>query len=379
MSWWQQLACSLVLLGAAYFRTMGPSCLCEPECVIWEDEFLTDRTASYTKSGTMSVGSGVIAITTSAAYAIEPVLSRSAATAIQAHADFSMSAAGEGGRVILGWVDANNYFFAELRRGSTDGDLRIFQKASGTDTQLRTTTTVTGFSSGQRRLCLCYLGGKLYAVSGSFDCSAAATLSPNSSRGGFGTGTVTGTVTVDNFKFQHHYVDDNTCASCCEGGTGTGTPGAGFGGGCSNCTAPYPEFVLATLAGLANSGCGSCGTWNATYVLPYVGVNSGLGFPVGAPLTACVYSATFTPQVCNGNPAGFYRVTFFYDINIGNPYWGFEIREGGLFGSNTLVQVFGDPGSSWPCMEPPATTSTSGGGVVQTCNVAAAAVTAIGF
>lgn len=362
---------------------MGPECSCD-SCTISHSP---DSVVSGSWSG---AGTSSLSTSSSAGVVVTTGQAKVTATAIQASATITPTNVTEGGRVILGYIDANNYHFVELRKGSTDGDLRIFQRSGGVDTQLGTTTTVTGYTSGSKKLCACYYNGTLFAIVGAFVASAAATITAASSKAGVGTGSLTASVTFDNFVFEHHYIDDPTCPSCCQGSSGTGTPGDGFGiQNCSACEPPYPEFMLLAVAGLANGGfgggCTTCAGYNTAWVIPYAGFykrSTGPSWPLDGRPDGCVYYQAFpakSPACGIGNTT--LRVTYWF-INVsGFPGWGSLFQELGGFGSGPTWEAYGDDGTNWTCMAPADQNliSDNDGLTILTCDASAATVSASGF
>lgn len=167
-------------------------------------------------------------------------------------------------RLILGYVDSNNYYYAEGKEASVSvgSPFRIVQRSGGTDTVL---TEILG----QYRLWyFCYqpqfnrltagsdLGG--YIVADSVPAITSTVC-------GIGTGTLTpASISFDycNINYTGTGAWSSLTSAACQECEGCPT--------CTGINTGLPD-VEVVIAGLGNNSCGSCTTFNTTYQLRYYG------------------------------------------------------------------------------------------------------------
>lgn len=119
-------------------------------------------------------------------------------------------------RVVLGYIDANNYLFAEFRV-STGGYLRLYQRASGSNTQLATvalTTTTTGVDYA---LTVCVRGQNFSIECASPNEVISARITPLGSSGyglGLASGTIASGVEWDDFVATKTKDHCSRCDGC---------------------------------------------------------------------------------------------------------------------------------------------------------------------
>jgi hypothetical protein len=124
-------------------------------------------------------------------------------------------------RVVVAYTDVNNYLYAELEVGTTDGTLRLFQRTGGSTFQLGDDVTVTGAKSGESHdMTVCYDGEVLTAIVNS-TTSYAQLITATGTYVGVATGAITTLATFNTFKWYIHYDDGgdyygepNNCPSC---------------------------------------------------------------------------------------------------------------------------------------------------------------------
>lgn len=190
----------------------------------------------------------------------------------------------EFGRLILGYVDANNYYYAEGRNAIVGAGRasRIVQKSSGTDTVL---TEVLGDFT-PKFFCYQPALNRLSAGSTSSGWYLVADNIPTitSTVCGLGSGASAGT-TFDPFSIVYTGTgawSSVTLAPCqtCDG--------------CSACVginSGLPDLEV-VIAGLTNNSCGSCSSLNGTYQLRNYGqINNGI-------ITTCYWVYKFPSTIC---------------------------------------------------------------------------------
>ena len=243
---WPELA-----MGIAPMMLMTNCCGC---CTIYADTFATDTiaTAWTSVSGTFTVGSGVASTTDASALMVANTESGAAATAVYCGVTITCATSSDKGRVILAYVDSDNYWYAEIQPGASNGTLKLFQRSSGSDTQRGSTATVVGYTSGAKTVCFEIIPGNVLVTTATVAVSYAATVAVASTQAGVGTGSGSSSVTYDNFTYSKHTYEDAACVSC--------------NSFCTNCdSGTCHKEVQVTVIGIANSACALCTNLNATW------------------------------------------------------------------------------------------------------------------
>ena len=177
------------------------------------------------------------------------------------------SATGDQARVYLNRVDANNCCFAEWTCGPA-GTLKIFERASGTDTELASLEDIVAVADEWHNFRFCVNATTLRAQLGVLPISAdfATATSPVF---GLGTGvTVTGPVQFDDFTVSRV---SEECSECRRTGL---TNGCEVGDPCEkSLIANYMDVDIPE--GLTDAECGdACSTFNGVYTAfrnPFIG------------------------------------------------------------------------------------------------------------
>jgi hypothetical protein len=264
------LAAIAVWFGAPwhYVAMLLPVALIMPilaTCTIFSDDFTTDRTATaYSiRSGSFAVSGGAMTASSATSLIVANSAASSSATAVRAVATITPASTSDAGRLIAGYVDDNNYWFAELQTGSSSGTLKLFQRSGGANTQRGSTSTIAGYTSGSKTVVLCLTAGAVYTMVGSNVIEFAATPTVASTKGGLGTGSISSSVSFDNFTYSKHKVQDPTCEGCSSSTTGTGSTTI-CRGTCLDGT--VHGSVQLVVTGITNGGCTDCGSLNGTFV-----------------------------------------------------------------------------------------------------------------
>lgn len=154
-------------------------------------------------------------------------------------------------RVILSYTDANNYWYAALKIG-TSQYLRVVHRSGGSDTVLDTTTVTTTINTTYT-ITACMSGAFIYAT-----CTASgapevfAAHSGTSGEFGVGFGAADIFSSFDNFVAR---AVDDTCEDC-ERPTCTMCTGEGI-----------PDAMEITITGIVNGSCTDCANLNGTFIL----------------------------------------------------------------------------------------------------------------
>lgn len=239
---------------------MGPGCCCD--CIIAEDDFAVDSLATDwdVRNGTPTISGGVLNAGAGTNLLVHNTAAGAGATAVYAAVDFTCTSTTETGQLIIAYVDDNNYWFLEGQAGATNGTLKLFERAGGTNTQRGATGTVQGFTtSNGATFKLAYADGQViaYAKSSTNDACTiayAATVTVASTQAGIG-GSEVGTVTFNNFTFQKHDFEQDGCPTI--------TPGD-----CKYCTdGLLPPRLQVDITNWADATCTDCDTWNGTFIL----------------------------------------------------------------------------------------------------------------
>jgi hypothetical protein len=124
-------------------------------------------------------------------------------------------------RLIGMYYDASNYLFIEIATAAT-ATMKLYQRYAGTDTQLGSTRTLTGKTTGDWiSVKLCMYNDTAYAeavaVGATLVTSGAIVTGAPQNRGGFAglaTDSMSGTATFDDFLHEKNRNTDATCPQC---------------------------------------------------------------------------------------------------------------------------------------------------------------------
>ena len=234
----------------------GGGCCCDTDsCSLFLDEFTVDNLATdYAVTGSPTVSGGTLNF----GGANELVICNTTVTetAVVVRAEFD-AVSNDVLVLVISYVDASNYWYAQLSLGSAGPRLRIYEKVAGVDTQ-RASVTNASFSSGSSgTLKFCYANGNVSAsvLAGGGSVldatSYAGTITTNGRKAGVGTGS-SGSIAVTRFSIGKHSYTETGCDSC------------GFCAACTDGSVPFQ--VQVDIEGLTANGCANCPTLNATYI-----------------------------------------------------------------------------------------------------------------
>lgn len=201
--------------------TMPCEC-CGDSCTIASDDFAADdlATAWDVRTGSPTISGGVLNAGSGTNLLVHNTAAGAGVGAVGASVSFTGSSTTDSGRLIIAYVDDSNYWFCEGQPGVTNGTLKLFERASGTNTQRGSTATVNGWTTATgRTLKLCYSNGYVTANIGPIGSSAsntivyAASVTVASTKAGIGA-SKTGTVTFDDFLLNRHASEDDSCPAC---------------------------------------------------------------------------------------------------------------------------------------------------------------------
>jgi len=264
---------------------LNPGCNC-CGCLAFADDFssgdaltvdYTGDTGSFTKSG------GVVT-TTSANVKLIAI-----STGVAVQASFKSTAADDKVRLIVAYKDTDNYVIIEWRIKGTFpvGSLSLIERVAGIETTLLTRSFSVGINV-TRFIRACH-DASLSLVSAGITNTATnlavtelvAQVTPTSGIGaGFGTGgTVTGTVTIDDFRIYTPTDGDTECPICrtCSG--------------CSEDPLDQPDQLSVVIDGLTPAGLdvctqANCDSMEGTYVVNRIRQDD--------QAQTCFWEATFT-------------------------------------------------------------------------------------
>lgn len=197
--------------------------------------------------------------------------------------DITLPADGDTARVLLNYIDKDNYWAAEFVASASGAlpvnRLRILTRVAGVETVITDQLQNWGNTNTGMTVCFNSVTNRLTVSPPSPSHFATAIMpTPTSLYVGLGTGaTLSAGMTFDNFSVTQTSAGCSPCPTCC-----TGT---------------IPNQVRVTLAGLSSGGastCGSCGSLNGTYVLTLIGRPS----PWSPVQGYCVWCYAFPSPVC---------------------------------------------------------------------------------
>ena len=270
LPWYGLLLAAVMGLGCGW-----PCCGCEICADDWTGigdgtDVSTGTACGWTEdAGSWSVTSNAVTTTSSSAILRSNTAHPDGTGEQSLSVSLKSSASNDLIRVIVGYVDSSNYHFAEVKTGAS-GYLKIFKRSAGSNTELDSIST-TYFAAGTARTLTVCINDAQTTITATTPntavCGGYATTVPASAdEFGLGTGgTVTGTVTFDDFTATSTASDCPDCDGCCE-----------------FCT--IPSELQVTQSGWANSVCpvfNDCPSLDSTAILQHASV--------------CIWDIAYTP------------------------------------------------------------------------------------
>ena len=280
-------------------QNFDPGCCCdvsEPNpCLVFSDEWSGDADSDSLgadwdeRAGDWDIVSGVakyILAGGADAFVVSTVTHTSANLHVQA--TMSAQVAGTKLRLIIGYVDDDNYYFAQWHVHATSGTLKLFSRIAGVETQLDTVDADIPVNTNCL-LTICCDGLFLAATvsaSGGTPSYGVDYVGETLTGGGFGfgvEGSPIGLVRVTNFQAE---AVEPGCAIC--------EPVAVD---CDHCEdGDSPPYILIEFDGFVDEDCTECERLNAAFIL--TGGSTGFG-------GNCFWSYGFHPGHCaSGDPPG---------------------------------------------------------------------------
>ncbi len=271
-----------VLLGSG---AIGMFTCCCGGCTYFTDDYSVDNLATdYTvNAGSWSVSASKLQTSSSNAQ----IIGNTEATDGHGHFQVTLTNSGSSDQIeiIGGYVDSNNYFYALISYGASNGTAQLYKKVAGVDTALGPDDAGVGLdASDTRTFTLCWDDEKV-----SIDCANTGRMSwPHVATGtkvGIGTRTIAGTITADNWLLRKTLVDATSCPECAIA--------------CSYCDSGLiPAELQVVLSGVAAQTCGgTCTSLDGTYTLSVIGsVNPYAGSPASG---LCGYRYEFPSAICS--------------------------------------------------------------------------------
>lgn len=190
---------------------MFPNCCCG--CNYFTDDYSTDNLATdYTAaSGSWAVTGGKL--TTSSSNALLIVNATSGSNYHVTTATVTMAASGDENRVVVGYVDTDNYIFLELVQGATTATAKLYKRVAGINTQIGVTKTLTLSPGSALTFSIC-CGPELTVARFSRTVKISDSFISTGNKIGFASGTVGSSVTFDDLTLSKHSTDNATCVTC---------------------------------------------------------------------------------------------------------------------------------------------------------------------
>lgn len=235
----------------------SPGCTCCETCKIAEDLFDTGSSLSAdwsVRSGTWTVGSGSASTSSTSALAIHNTAAMTLTDGVSVSAQV-VPDTGVKPRLIVDYVDDNNYHFAEFGATTTS----IYKRASGSNSLIISGSLTPGGSNWFPRLCL--NGDSISARFDSGSLAIGSTTTPhNGLKAGIGRDSTAGNASFGVFNFDKLKSETRpTCPTCAV---------------CNQCDGSTPSMMKVVIAGFTNP---SCTFLNGTYFLPFLYAASGFG------------------------------------------------------------------------------------------------------
>lgn len=239
---------------------MATANTCDCCCTIASDDFGADQLATNwdVRSGTPAVASGVLSMSAGTNLLIHNTAAPADATAVFSSVTFRGTSTIDIVRLVVAYVDDNNYWYAEAQPGSSNGTLKLFERSGGVNTQRGSTVTISSMQTNEDwEIQLCVQPGAVTAAAffGSLlatnEVVYAATVTVASTKAGLGA-SESGTITLNDFEFERHFADNDSCRTC---------------NTCQNCSTGQPYQVQVVIAGMANNPFTCTPCLNGTFIL----------------------------------------------------------------------------------------------------------------
>jgi len=211
-------------------------------------------------------------------------------TAVVAYAGMGTKQIGEQVRLIVNYVDPDNYWFIQWERAATTGTLKIYERLSGIETQRGVTAANTLLDASRIDLYFCMHSGGFYSqyklaassiwYSGPCYWASGAMAS---STVGVGTATCGDEISIYTFSASRHKTEEEKCPEClspcidCEAGVPT-TLSVEFGG--------FEDFWYSE-----NLYCNDCEYFNDTFIFEHPPSEVDRWYP-------CWWHYLVSPTVC---------------------------------------------------------------------------------
>lgn len=236
-------------------------------------------------------------------------------------------------RVIVDYVDDNNYHFAEVETGATNSILRLYSRVAGSNTQLGSDQTLAGIATGDDlAIKVCFSSGLLSAQVGPVnnyhqESSAGGT----GTKCGLATGLLAGDAVFDSFEIQTHKDTSESCPEC--------------GPVCNRCNeGSGPDHLKVVIAGAtAVSFTNCCDDFNGTFIVPAVNNCRWYGEFAGADCDFAI-SVAFIPHP---GSAGLPRISVIVERISGFPAAFHSFQESKTGGWTIDCETLEDEDVSW--------------------------------
>lgn len=261
-------------------------CCTPPDCEILNDTFTRSDSSSLGAdwsevSGDWEIASNALKITATSNAICNAVPTPSAVSA-RIKVNVQASVTGAAARLIFNYTDANNYWFAEWVSGT--GTLKLYTRASGTNTQVATVNVTTSAATNYEwTACLRASDHLFYSTINGKSVVAKPAGTPAASVVGVGTGALSS----GNIQFADFLAEDvsDDCKTCSAKVCNTCAGGA------------WPNELTVTISGVADNSCADCdSTWNGTFVLAQIDDTGCAQKTIDEPVAQC--AGSFTNNIC---------------------------------------------------------------------------------
>lgn len=243
----------------------NPGCnCCTPTCAIFSDNFDRSNTSSMGSSwderaGDWSISSNAAVCSIADGLMVTTQTQPDAEPSGYVSAIINCNTSNDVARLVIGYVDDNNFYFCQVRFTNTESYIQLGRKNAGTVSLYGFEATLfEGARNVDTLVRLCYADGVLTAqiFDGSIESAVYASVDQSvtitGTKVGIATGTRAGVIAFRSFDWQHRLsVSRPDCPSCapacilCEDGT-------------------WPYAVQVEFDGVTNNGCANCNDFNTT-------------------------------------------------------------------------------------------------------------------
>jgi hypothetical protein len=243
-----------------------PDCGCF-ECHIYDDTYNEDRLSTDydIRTGSWTVSGGALFPTSATSFIICNTAMPSGMTTLVAGTTAVVSDTSERARLVFLYTDDDTYWFSELSSDGTNNLLKLYQRASASNTQRGSTQTLDGTAFSDTRLLVCVTSGEVKAKAqipgqAAEEVVYSASTTVAGTKCGFHAVRSTDFFVAFTELTMDRHEDETPCTANCD----TYVPGDC--GACNGADPPTSAWEV-EIPTLTNNGCSDCADFAGIYNL----------------------------------------------------------------------------------------------------------------